>query len=304
MAKAKLFPSALASGISRWRGCLAGASTALSGVALSLALALAPVPLAQAADQVFVPSFWDPQHHVDRPDTGNLRIIRFVTEDDYPPFDFALPDGTLSGFNVDLARALCEELRVQCTVQPRRWDTIIEAIEQGRADAAVASIAITPGNRQHVDFTAPYYKTPARFVARNPVVLDEAIPETLADRTVGVIAGTAHQAYLRTYFPRTRLHTYENATALYSALKRNEVELAFGDGVSFALWLNGTDAAGCCSFRGGPFTQTGYFGEGVGIAVRKDNIALRRALDYALKRLSERGVYADLYLKYFPVGFY
>ena len=121
---------------------------------------------------------------------------------------------------------------------------------------------------------------------------------------VGVVGRTAHEAYLQTYFPKTRLRSYENATALRSALKRNEVEVAFGDGVSFALWINGTDAAGCCSFRGGPFTESSYFGEGVGIAVRKDNIVLRRALDYALKRISERGVYADLYLKYFPVGFY
>ena len=121
---------------------------------------------------------------------------------------------------------------------------------------------------------------------------------------MGVIAGTAHQAFLQAFFPRTRLHAYENATALYSALTRNEVEIAFGDGIAFALWLNGTDATGCCGFRGGPFTESGYFGEGVGIAVRKDNIVLKRALDYALKRLADRGVYADLYLKYFPVGFY
>ena len=85
---------------------------------------------------------------------------------------------------------------------------------------------------------------------------------------------------------------------------RNEVEIAFGDGVAFALWLNGTDAGGCCAFRGGPYTESRFFGEGVGIALRRDNQAMKRALDYALKRVAERGVYADLYLKYFPVGFY
>ena len=267
-------------------------------------LALCAASLAVAAEGAPIPNFWDPQHRVDRPETSSIRVIRFVTEDDYPPFGFALPDGSLSGFNVDLARALCEELRVQCTVQARRWDTMIDAIEQSRADAAIASIAMTPANRARVEFTAPYYKTPARFVARAAVVLPDASPEALAGKTVGVVARSAHEAYLRAFFPRVTVRVYDNALALRSALKRNEVEIAFGDGVAFALWLNGTDAGGCCAFRGGPYTESRFFGEGVGIALRRDNQAMKRALDYALKRVAERGVYADLYLKYFPVGFY
>jgi len=267
-------------------------------------LALSAASLAMAAEGAPIPNFWDPQHRVDRPETSSIRVIRFVTEDDYPPFGFALPDGSLSGFNVDLARALCEELRVQCTVQARRWDTMIEAIEQSRADAAIASIAMTPANRARVEFTAPYYKTPARFVARAAVALPDTGPEALAGKTVGVVARSAHEAYLRAFFPRVSLRPYDNALALRSALKRNEVEIAFGDGVAFALWLNGTDAGGCCAFRGGPYTESRFFGEGVGIALRKDNQAMKRALDYALKRVFERGVHADLYLKYFPVGFY
>ena len=163
---------------------------------------------------------------------------------------------------------------------------------------------MTRQNRQRVDFTAPYYKTPARFVAAAKSDLPDPLPETLAGKTVGVEARTAHEAYLRAFFPQTTLRIYDNAAALRSAVKRNEVELIFGDGVSLALWLNGTDAAGCCAFRGGPFVQASYFGDGVGIAVKKGNAGLRRALDFALKRLAERGVYADLYLKYFPVGFF
>ena len=280
----------------KWRG--------LRFFAAILALCAASLAVAVAADSVILPNFQDPQHRLDRPETASIRVIRFVTEDDYPPFGFALPDGTLSGFNVDLARALCEELRVQCTVQSRRWDTMIEAIEQGRADAAVASIAMTPANRARVDFTAPYYKTPARFVVRTGAALGDVSPEALAGKAVGVVARSAHEAYLRAFFPRVTLRAYDNALALRSALKRNEVEIAFGDGVAFALWLNGTDAGGCCAFRGGPYTESRFFGEGVGIALRKDNQAVKRALDYALKRVFERGVYADLYLKYFPVGFY
>jgi len=266
--------------------------------------ALAVVMVSAYAQDVKVPGLWDPNHRLERPDLSGVRLIRFITEDDYPPFEFALPDGTLAGFNVELARALCEELRAQCTVQPRRWDTIIDALEQGRGDAAISSLAITSANRARVSFTAPYYKTPARFVARNSIEVSDLTPSALAGKQVGVVARTAHEAYLRQFFPGLAIRSYQTLASLRSALKREEVDLVFGDGVSFAIWLNSTDASGCCAFRGGAFTEARFFGEGVGIAVRKDNQNLRRALDYGLKRLAERGVYADLYLKYFPISFY
>lgn len=260
------------------------------------------IGVAAHADQI--PNFWDPQHRMEKPDLSTIRLIRFVTQDDYPPFDFTAPDGSLTGFNVDLSRALCDELKVSCTIQSRRWDTILGAIASGKADAAAASLAITPDNRTRVDFTQPYYRTPARFITRKGNAWPDPIPRTLAGRTIGVQAHTAHEAYLRAFFPRSKIRTYETAAALRSALKRKEVHIIFGDGISLALWLNGSDSENCCAFKGGPYTESRYFGEGVGIAVRKGNVDLRRALDYGLKRLSEKGVYAELYLKYFPLGFY
>jgi len=250
------------------------------------------------------PGFWDPARRIEPSDTPNQRVLRFITEDDYPPFDFISSDGALMGFNVELGRALCEELRAQCTVQTRRWDTILDTIESGGADAAIASLAINPRNRARVDFTAPYYRTPGRFIARANSELPEPTPESLAGKLVGVEARTAHEAFLRDLFPRANIRTFDTAMALRAAVRRGEVDAGFGDGVALALWLNGTDAAGCCAFKGGPYLQERYFGDGVGIAVAKGNSALRRALDYALRRVAERGIFAELYLKYFPVGFF
>jgi polar amino acid transport system substrate-binding protein len=98
--------------------------------------------------------------------------------------------------------------------------------------------------------------------------------------------------------------SYPNVETALAALKRAEVELMFGDGVALAYWLNGTGSANCCVFRGGPFTESRYFGDGVGIAVKRGNENLRRALDYALFRVWEKGAYTDLYLRYFPISFY
>ena len=85
----------------------------------------------------------------------------------------------------------------------------------------------------------------------------------------------------------------------------SEVEAIFADGIGLALWLNGVDAKDCCIFRGGPFTESRFFGNGVSIAVATaSNIALRQALDIELAKLTRDGTYADLYLKYFPISFY
>jgi polar amino acid transport system substrate-binding protein len=229
-------------------------------------------------------------------------VLRFLTETNYPPFDFADQNGNPAGFNVDLARALCEELRVACTVQMRRFDTLIDALSGNQGDAVIASIAPTPATRAHLDFSDPYYRSPARFVALRDSPIRDVLPERLEGTKVGVVAGTAHEAFLRTFFTGVDRHTYPNEEAAYAALRSREVQLVFADGIKLAFWLNGSDSANCCEFRGGPFLESRYFGEGIGIAVRRGNDTLRQALNYGLFQLWDKGRYTDLWLRYFPVS--
>lgn len=272
-------------------------------IAAALA-AFAAMPVQAKSPDVFIPGFWDPQALPAKPDLDPGTTIRFVTGDDYPPFDYARPDGSLTGFNVDLARAICDELSVSCTVQARPWDDLVPALGAEQADAAIASLSITAAARRTADFTRPYYRTPARFVARADTPLAAPSPATLAGHKVAVAAGTAQEAYLRAFFPGAAVVTSPTPDTARVALKDGKAEWLFDDGVGAALWLGSDAAAGCCAFKGGPYTESRFFGEGAGIAVRKGDAALRRALDYALARLSRNGTYADLYLRYFPIGFY
>src|SRR6185503_6711490 len=211
---------------------------------------------AVTSDPMAVPSFWDPRRRPERPDLSRITIIRFLTETDYPPFNYAGPDGNPAGFNVDLARMICEEIQVQCTVQMRRFDTLISALNSNNGDAIIASIAQTPEMRARVDFSDPYYRTPARFVALRSSPIDEVRPEALEGKKIAVVTGTAHEAYLKTLFTEAELRPYPDADAARFALKRGEVDLLFGDGISLAFWLNGTDSANCCEFRGGPYLES------------------------------------------------
>jgi polar amino acid transport system substrate-binding protein len=255
----------------------------------------------EGAKTVMVPGFWDPRRRPERPDLSRISVIRFLTEIDYPPFNYAGPDGNPAGFNVDLARLICDEIKTNCTVQMRRFDTLLDSLAANRGDAVIASIAATPETRARADFTDPYYRTPARFVARRDSPLGDIRPEQLEGRKVAVVAGTAHEIFLRALFTEAEVRPYPTADATRNALRAGEVDLLFGDGISLAFWLNGTDSGNCCEFRGGPFLESRFFGEGIGIAVRRGNDVLRQAFNWSLFRLWEKGRFTDLWLRYFPV---
>ena len=251
---------------------------------------------------VRVPGFWDPRRRPERPDLTRVSVIRFITETDYPPFNFAGSDGNPQGFNVEFARMMCEELKLACTIQMRRFETLIPALNANQADAAIASMATTTEIRAKVDFTDPYYRTPARFVTRRDSPVEDPLPERLEGKKVAVVAGSAHEAYIKALFTEAQVLSYPSADVARLALRRGDVDLLFGDAISLAFWLNGTDSENCCTFRGGPYMDSRYFGEGIGIAVRKGNDLIRLALNWAMFRVWEQGRFTDLWLRYFPIS--
>jgi polar amino acid transport system substrate-binding protein len=261
----------------------------------------AQTPTANAVPAT-VPSFWDPRRRPERPDLSRINLVRFMTEVDYPPFNYAGPDGNPAGFNVDLARLICEELKVACTVQMRRFDTLIDSLNENRGDAAIASMSVTEETRKRVDFSDPYYRPVSRFVARRDGGIEDPVPERLEARRIAVVAHTAQEAYLRLLFTEAEVRAYPTAEAARDALQRHEADLVFDDAFALAFWLNGTDSANCCMFVGGPYSESRFFGEGIGIAVKHGNDTLRQGFNWALFRLWEKGLFADLWLRYFPIN--
>jgi polar amino acid transport system substrate-binding protein len=284
-------------------------ATALLGAAAAMLASVAQTSMRAWAQEgvtlpavAGVPGFWDPRRRPERPDLSRIQSIRFLTELDYPPFNYASADGNPIGFNIDLARHLCDEIKTSCTIQARRFELLLDALDDNRGDAVIASIAITPATRRRADFTDPYYRTPARFVARADSPIGDVLPELVEGKKIAVVAGTAHEAFLKEMFTAADVRSYANAEAAREALRNKDVDLLFGDGVTLAFWLNGSDSAGCCVFRGGPFLESRYFGEGVGIAVKRGNDLLRQALNWALFREWEKGGFTDLWLRYFPIS--
>jgi len=254
------------------------------------------------AQGVAIPNFWDPRGRQERPDLTGLRTVRFLTEDEFPPLHFAGPDGNPTGFSVELARAACERLAITCTIQARRFDTLLPSLAEGRGDVVAAAVPVTADLRRRFSATGPYFRSPARFAAVKERKLPEPGPVSLEGRAVGVVAGTAHEAYLRTFFPKASARGFADLAAASAALRKGEVDYLFADGLGLALWIGGVEAADCCALTGGPYLESRFFGEGIGFIVRRDDETLRRAFNYALQRLWDEGKYAELYLRFFPVS--
>ena len=139
-------------------------------------------------------------------------------------------------------------------------------------------------------------------MARRDVAIDDVRPEALEGKKVAVVAGTAHEAYLERCSPRPSCGPIPTPTLRALRLQRGEVDLLFGDGISLAFWLNGTDSGELLRVSRRPLLESRFFGEGVGIAVRRGNDLLRQAFNWALFRLWEKGNFTDLWLRYFPIS--
>ncbi len=271
-----------------------------------------PKPVPPAASGPFsavgydsvVPDFWDPRERIERPPAGAVQAIRFLTTDDFPPFNFLDAGGHLTGFNVDLARAVCAELAVPCTIQARQWDDLLGHLADKTADAVIAGIAITPENRATLDFSDVYLRLPARFVVRRSEAELDISPQGLRGHTLAVVTGTAHEAYLASMFPEIGRKLYPTAEAAREAVKTGAADAHFGDGLQLSFWLASAGASDCCMFAGGPYLETRFFGQGYTVAFAKGSTDLKHAVNAALQAVYEKGVYAELYLRYFPVGFF
>ncbi len=259
-------------------------------------------PPEPAFTQTGIPGFWDPRARIEPVDISSGRSLRILTSDDFPPLHFGGPDAVPTGFSVELARLACEKLQVPCTIQARSFSTLLDALEEGEGDVIAAAFA--GDGRLHGRFavTLPYFRFPARFAARVEDVPMTITAAGLANRRVGVVADTAHAAWLERYFPDAVPVPAPNAAIARSDLQRGASDLVFGDGLSLALWIGGRASQDCCVFVGEPYFDDRYFGEGIGFVMRADDGRLARAFDHALHRIWEEGAYGRTWLAFFPVS--
>lgn len=231
-------------------------------------------------------------------------VLRFLTSNDFPPFNYYDEEGNLSGFHIDLANAICSELNVRCDIRVTNWDNIQNTFRSGDFDAIIAGIAINKQNIERLDFTNSYMRLPGRFTSLKRRPQPTPTPEMLSGKTVGVIAESAHAAYLKKFFPLAKVTHFRTQQQATTALQQGKTDYMFGDAIQLMFWLNGSLSKQCCKFSGEAYWDAAYFGEGLAIAIAKGDMRLRIELNEAIHNIRKSGQFPELMLRYFPMKIY
>ncbi len=224
------------------------------------------------------------------------------TEGAYPPFNNLESDGTLTGFDVDIAKALCEEMKAECSFVTQDWDGMIPALIAKKFDAIVASMSITDERKQQVDFSKKYYNTPPAIAVPKDSDITEATPEALAGKTVGAQGSTTHANYAEAHLKGADIKMYPTADEYKLDIANGRIDAAIDDVVVLSEWLKSDDGA-CCKLLGTLPVDPVINGEGIGIAVRKGD-PLADKFTAAIAAIRKSGKYQEINAKYFPFDVY
>lgn len=229
--------------------------------------------------------------------------LRIGVEGAYKPFSWKEPDGTLKGFDIEIAMALCEKMGKSCTLVEQAWDGIIPALVAKKYDAIIASMSITEERMKVVDFSKKYYNTPAKFVAKKGTDL-KATPEGLAGKRIGVQRGTTHQCYLEKFHKNAEIVPYATQEDVFQDLVAGRIDVQLSDSIQSLEGFLSQDMGKDYAYLGENADDLECYGEGAGIAVRKGEDELREAFNKAIQEIRDDGTYQKINAKYFDFDIY
>lgn len=231
--------------------------------------------------------------------------IRLAVDPTYPPLEYKLADGKLTGFGVDIANALCAELRARCVWVESNFDGMIPGLLARKFDVISSSMTITPKRMQQIAFTNKISNAPARLVVRKGSPLLPSA-EALKGKRVGVEQGSSQADYaIAKWQPAgVQIVSYQNQDQVYIDLVSGRLDASFQASIAasdgFLKKPQGKDFA----FAGAPIDDPKYFGLGDGLGLRKEDAALREAFNQALAAILANGTYARINKKYFDFDIY
>lgn len=226
----------------------------------------------------------------------NTKSVRFATEANYYPFEYLSTKGELKGFDIEIAKAICKEVELDCSFQNQRFDGLLLSLKFGRFDAVIAALDITVDRLENVDFSNSYYKVDPVFLS----LQDGQGTFVLKNKFVAVQATSSNQNYLTKYQSQDNfIIPYPTLTEAFRDFKEAKIDAVFADRIAILNFLNKTknNNAYRISEISGPLFKS--FSGGYGIAIKKGNIALQEKLNKGLIKIQDNGIYKKIFEYYF-----
>jgi polar amino acid transport system substrate-binding protein len=224
--------------------------------------------------------------------------LRIATEGAFPPFNYLDAGTEPQGFEIEIGKALCQEMAVTCTFVVHEWDGIIRGLLAKDYDAIMASLAMTPRRKARIAFSKRYYFIPPAFIGPKDSDIRDVSPAGLAGKRVGTTENSHHAAFLEARYPDADLRVYSKLDEANLDLLTGRIDLVLGDKLALSRFLEAREGA-CCRFIADAPADPEFYGEGVGIGLRKEDKDLKERLNRAIERLKADGTYDAIRAKYF-----
>lgn len=222
-------------------------------------------------------------------------VLRIGTEGAYAPFNYTKADGTLGGFDVDMANAICADMQVTCEITAQDWDGIIPGLKAGKYDAIVAAMSVTPERAQQVSFTDPYFSNTLVFLAKKDSTFDPSNSSDINAHSIAAQRSTISSQWLEKEYPKADIKLYDTLSNAFLDLGSDRVDAMISDKLPALKWLS--------SPSGSDYTVKGNeidINDNFAIAVRPDD-ELQAKINQSLANLKANGTYDKLNQKYFAV---
>ncbi|HCX82583.1 MAG: ABC transporter substrate-binding protein [Curvibacter sp. RIFCSPHIGHO2_12_FULL_63_18] len=229
------------------------------------------------------------------PEVGPLKVAIDPT---YEPFTFKSADGQPTGFDVDIANALCEQIKRKCEFVEQVWDSMIPGLNAKKYDVIISSMSATDERKKEIDFTDKYYQTPSRIVLKKGTKFTDLA--SLKGKKIGVLKGSTQEKYaMDTLKPvGVVVNSYEAQDQVYLDIKSGRLDGTVADFLEVTGGFLSKPEGAKYEFVGPVLSDVKYFA-GAAVALRQGEDKLKAELNEAIKTIRSNGTYKTLNDKYF-----
>ena len=244
--------------------------------------------------------------------------LRIATEGAYAPWNFSGPNGTLEGFEIDLANDLCKRMNKDCEIVAQNWDGIIPSLTAGKYDAIMAGMSITPKREEVIAFSNPYAAAINSFavlgdgdlanlpMTGKPLSVDseaakpvlKEIAKLVEGKAVGVQGSTTASSFMEQYLKGADTREYKTTEEHNLDLVAGRLDAVVANATVLSAALEKEDLAGVK--LSGPLFSGKVFGM-IGIGLRKEDTALKAEFDKAIEAARADATIKTLSEKWFKL---